>query len=624
MLQSLDSEWLIGLCSVIFDIDEGQKVLETYPPGLLSPDEATNVAFHAFPDSLSAELHRRTSVRDSTFFFRTKRLSSLAQLALPASARIASHPGQQHHYDQHDSAVLYGFCFCRQRHDPALQRGAEQHSVVLLSLYPYSSLLAPLSQYAGPLYFNRGPKALQEVYSEVLEWPPPRQCSRTTVTIGGVRLLGQVPDISTLPPPLPEEGSRRLQRKPSNPNDGLLGAFFEVGLFTPLQDVLDKAWLLWEMMVLAEPIMVVAPTPGECSTAVAALIALVTPLPYCTDFRPYFTIHDCAYAELAAGAMPDNSNALPRVLGITNLYFLKALTSWRNVLSTGKRPVHASSSAGAARGSNEGPTQLDSRLQRMHHAVRRRAPQSLLSEYVSSVWHAYKPLTRPDTALLDRLVQPAANEAPAKAARICAANSAALRQHFTALTSAFLDPLLPFCTPPASEGDAPASPLASFSHAAFLDGLDRRKLAAALMERFSSQAACVQFYRRFLESPNFASWFERRRTAALAEHAHQRELAAGSTGVALSGMDDVQLIERFAALEQALDAAADPARSASAPQQVVEEHVVALKEEVMAVFEAMPRDLQHTVLSSPGRANLLHRLCHLHPKVPGHVQAQLR
>lgn len=48
--------------------------------------------------------------------------------------------------------------------------------------------------------------------------------------------------------------------------------------------------------------------------------------------------------------------------------------------------------------------------------------------------------------------------------------------------------------------------------------------------------------------------------------------------------------------------------------QVVEEHVVALKEEVMAVFEAMPRDLQHTVLSSPGRANLLHRLCHLHPK----------
>lgn len=35
--------------------------------------------------------------------------------------------------------------------------------MVLLSLYPYSSLLAPLSQYAGPLYFNRGPKALQEV-----------------------------------------------------------------------------------------------------------------------------------------------------------------------------------------------------------------------------------------------------------------------------------------------------------------------------------------------------------------------------------------------------------------------------------------------------------------------------
>lgn len=103
-------------------------------------------------------------------------------------------------------------------------------------------------------------------------------------------------------------------------------------------------------------------------------------------------------------------------------------------------------------------------------------------------------------------MQPAANEAPAKAARICAANSAALRQHFTALTSAFLDPLLPFCTPPASEGDAPASPLASFSHAAFLDGLDRRKLAAALMERFSSQvpAAACRMCQRHLSMPAHA------------------------------------------------------------------------------------------------------------------------
>ena len=60
-----------------------------------------------------------------------------------------------------------------------------------------------------------------------------------------------------------------------------------------------------------------------CSAAVAALIALITPLPYSADFRPYFTIHDAAFAGLASGQLPDAANGLPRLLGVTNLYFLK-------------------------------------------------------------------------------------------------------------------------------------------------------------------------------------------------------------------------------------------------------------------------------------------------------------
>ena len=62
-----------------------------------------------------------------------------------------------------ERALPCRFVFCRQRQDDQLQRGAEQQSVVLLSTFPYSSVLAPLCQYAGPLYFNRGPQALQEV-----------------------------------------------------------------------------------------------------------------------------------------------------------------------------------------------------------------------------------------------------------------------------------------------------------------------------------------------------------------------------------------------------------------------------------------------------------------------------
>ena len=66
-----------------------------------------------------------------------------------------------------------------------------------------------------------------------------------------------------------------------------------------------------------------ASTAGECSATVAALVALVTPLPYSADFRPYFTIHDPAFARMAGGQLPCGANRLPRLLGITNLYILK-------------------------------------------------------------------------------------------------------------------------------------------------------------------------------------------------------------------------------------------------------------------------------------------------------------
>lgn len=77
------------------------------------------------------------------------------------------------------------------------------------------------------------------------------------------------------------------------------------------------------------------------------------------------------------------------------------------------------------------------------------------------------------------------------------------------------------------------------------------------------QAACVQLYRRFLESPNFSSWLERQRQAAFAAEAHQRALAAGALPAVLASLDDVQLVERFATLETALEQASGSAHALS-------------------------------------------------------------
>lgn len=61
------------------------------------------------------------------------------------------------------TAWLCRFVYCRQRQDDRLKRGGEQKSLVLLSLYPFSHALSQVSQWAGPLYFNQGLAALQEV-----------------------------------------------------------------------------------------------------------------------------------------------------------------------------------------------------------------------------------------------------------------------------------------------------------------------------------------------------------------------------------------------------------------------------------------------------------------------------
>ena len=40
-------------------------------------------------------------------------------------------------------------------------------------------------------------------------------------------------------------------------------AGLQVDVFTPFSALLQHLWALWEMMLLAEPLLVVAPSPGE-------------------------------------------------------------------------------------------------------------------------------------------------------------------------------------------------------------------------------------------------------------------------------------------------------------------------------------------------------------------------
>lgn len=53
--------------------------------------------------------------------------------------------------------------------------------------------------------------------------------------------------------------------------------------------------------------------------------------------RPYYTIHDDTFTALANGALPGPDTNVPCLLGITNLYFVRALGNWPNILSVGRK-----------------------------------------------------------------------------------------------------------------------------------------------------------------------------------------------------------------------------------------------------------------------------------------------
>lgn len=50
------------------------------------------------------------------------------------------------------------------------------------------------------------------------------------------------------------------------------------GLYHHFKDILKDLWLLWELMLIAEPIVIIAPDPGICSEAVVSLVDIINPV----------------------------------------------------------------------------------------------------------------------------------------------------------------------------------------------------------------------------------------------------------------------------------------------------------------------------------------------------------
>jgi hypothetical protein len=224
------------------------------------------------------------------------------------------------------SGGVCSYTFSRQRRDERIERRGEQRSAVLISAFPYTSVLLQLASVLGPSLLMSFTALAAHLLSDSLTvWSPPRPGKLVRLNVGPQHLSGFIPLDEYLPDPvLPATAtidpllSSSLRRSGSSlqsqsswsgaipavggsadvgGSDSGSCAAPQAGLFCDFDleifyDQIHSLWALWEVLMTGRPLLVYAKSPKECTSAVAALISLIMPLPYQADFRPLLSIHD--------------------------------------------------------------------------------------------------------------------------------------------------------------------------------------------------------------------------------------------------------------------------------------------------------------------------------------------
>ncbi|XP_037520369.1 protein DENND6B isoform X2 [Rhipicephalus sanguineus] len=313
------SNWMHCICVVAFDLELGQAMEMVLPSDAqLSEKEKSSICYLAFPDSNSG------CMGDTQFQFRIRQCALPQRPLCPAlvAYNAAVAPALQA-----DPAYFHGFVYFRQVKDSNVRRGYFQKSLVVLTRLPLVGLFSRVLCLIAREYFCTSLPSLEAALRNVESWPAPMPGIALSLPLHGVSLEARIP---------PLQGLGRTLGLPSvQPGLDPVPSVHEVDPFRCLMPLLSHIQLLWELVLVSEPIVVMASSPAVCSDTVLALVGLVWPLRYCADYRPFFTIHDSEFKEYTAG-----SHCLPSViLGVTNPFFAKTLQHWPHVLRLGDDPV---------------------------------------------------------------------------------------------------------------------------------------------------------------------------------------------------------------------------------------------------------------------------------------------
>ncbi|KAM6986064.1 protein DENND6B [Aplochiton taeniatus] len=463
------SSWLECVCVVTFDLELGQAIELVYPHDVkLTEKEKTSICYLSFPDSYSGCLG------DTQFSFRLRQ----------SVGRSGSWFGDEDTYSrdapitlQRELAHFYGFVYFRQVKDVSVKRGYFQKSLVLVSRLPYVHFFHTILHSVAPEYFEKFEPCLEAVCNQIDQWPPPVPGMTLNLPVMGTVFQVRIPSKNDKP-----GGSPLKQTLKENilPAPMMLPTVHELDLFKCFQSVLIHLQMLWELMLLGEPVIIMAPSPSVSSETVLALVNSITPLRYCCDYRPYFTIHDSEFKEYTT-----RTQAPPNViLGVTNPFFIKTFQGWPHIIRLGELKM-----------AGDLPKQVK---------VKKLAKLKTL-DTKPGVYTAYTTFLHKDKTLIKRLLKGIQRKRPSEV------QSAILRRHLLELTQSFIIPLeryLASLMPLQRSVTAWKTPpqIRPFSHDEFIGTLDHAgpQLTSVL------KGDWMGLYKRFFRSPNFDGWYRLR------------------------------------------------------------------------------------------------------------------
>lgn len=266
--QTTNFSWIRCFCVVGFNLDLGPVLEHVHPDTHFTPEERKTIIFAGFPE-------QSTQNTEMVFSFKV-----------------------------YGDVVYNAHVYFKQCPDTNLKRGYYQKSIVLLSQHSFPDLWTHVIKTLGPIACETGIAALESTASQISKWQSPHD-GQVDLPLFGNLVLYTIP------------GSTR-----KNIHDFTT-------IYPIFEDFLDRLWVLWELVLLEQPIAVLASSPATCSAAVEGLTSLVLPLQVSVDVWPYFTIQDPNFSTV--------TQKMKGIVGASNPHLHSIFNSWPNVVCFGKK-----------------------------------------------------------------------------------------------------------------------------------------------------------------------------------------------------------------------------------------------------------------------------------------------